>query len=178
MKSIQQKHVTDHRATYRYKPQRAILIIAFQKISQLIFRKFWKGSVSSNCIYIIPYFSQFVNCLFFDYCGTGFKSRIHPQYHCKGMAICSPKQLMGIIIPSLRLCPQVPVNLLRKNRLQGSESGVQTPVLEIQITSEGKHTTPALISSKTGFRPLQMPLTRCWLPCYTLAYWSMKRDHR
>ncbi len=38
MKSIQQKHVTDHRATYRYKPQRAILIIAFQKISQLVFR--------------------------------------------------------------------------------------------------------------------------------------------
>ena len=38
MKSIQQKHVTDHRATYRYKPQRVILIIAFQKISQLVFR--------------------------------------------------------------------------------------------------------------------------------------------
>lgn len=37
MKSIQQKHVTDHRVTYRYKPQRVILIIALQKISQLVF---------------------------------------------------------------------------------------------------------------------------------------------
>ena len=27
------KTLTNHRATYRYKPQRAILIIAFQKIS-------------------------------------------------------------------------------------------------------------------------------------------------
>lgn len=32
---------------------------------------------------------------------------------------------------------------------------------------------PALISSKTGFRPLQMPLTRCRLPYYTLAYQSI-----
>ena len=37
MKSIQRKHVTDHRATYCYKPQRVILIIALQKISQLVF---------------------------------------------------------------------------------------------------------------------------------------------
>ena len=37
MKSIQQKHVTDHRATYCYKPQRAILIIALQKISRFVF---------------------------------------------------------------------------------------------------------------------------------------------
>ena len=72
MKSIQQKHVTDHRATYRYKPQRAILIIAFQKISQLVFRFFWKGSVSSNCFIIISYFSRFVNRFFFVYCGANF----------------------------------------------------------------------------------------------------------
>ena len=158
MKSIQQKHVTDHRATYRYKPQRAILIIAFQKISQLIFRKFWKGSVSSNCIYIIPYFSQFVNCLFFDYCGTGFKPCNFPQYPCKCMAICRWKQLESITIPCLSLCSQISVSLLLKNRLQGSKSGVHPPVLEIQITSGCKHTTPALISSKTGFSPLKCRL--------------------
>ena len=37
MKSISQKHVTDHRATYCYEPQRVILIIALQKISRLVF---------------------------------------------------------------------------------------------------------------------------------------------
>lgn len=39
MKSILQKHVTDHRATYCYEPQRVILIIALQKISRLVFDK-------------------------------------------------------------------------------------------------------------------------------------------
>ena len=39
MKSISQKHVTDHRATYCYEPQRVILIIALQKISRLVFDK-------------------------------------------------------------------------------------------------------------------------------------------
>ena len=37
MKSISQKHVTDHRAAYCYEPQRMILIIALQKISRFVF---------------------------------------------------------------------------------------------------------------------------------------------
>ena len=58
-------------------------------------------------------------------------TRVLPQYPCKGMAICRQKRLVGIIIPSLSLYSQMSVNLLLKNRLQGSESGGQTPVLEI-----------------------------------------------
>ena len=62
-------------------------------------------------------------------------TRVLPQYPCKGMPICRQKRLVGIIIPSVSFCSQTSVSLLLKNRLQGAEAGVQTPVLAVQITS-------------------------------------------
>lgn len=61
MKSIQQKHVTDHRATYCYKPQRAILIIALQKISRFVFN----GVPSKRFSFIKLHFYYTMNMEFF-----------------------------------------------------------------------------------------------------------------
>ena len=69
------------------------------------------------------------------------------------MAICRGKQLRSITIPCLSLCSQMAVNLLPKHRVQSSETGVQTPVLRTQSTSEGKHTTPAPDLVKNGVQP-------------------------
>lgn len=65
MKSIQQKHVTDHRATYCYKPQRAILIIALQKISRFVFN----GVPSKRFSFIKLHFYYTMNMEFFKYLG-------------------------------------------------------------------------------------------------------------
>ena len=65
MKSIQQKHVTDHRATYCYKPQRAILIIALQKISRFVFN----GIPSKRFSFIKLHFYYTMNMEFFKCLG-------------------------------------------------------------------------------------------------------------
>ena len=62
MKSIQQKHVTDHRATYCYKPQRAILIIALQKISRFVFN----GVPSKRFSFIELHFYYTINMAIFQ----------------------------------------------------------------------------------------------------------------
>ena len=62
MKSIQQKHVTDHRATYCYKPQRAILIIALQKISRFVFN----GVPSKRFSFIELHFYYTINMEIFQ----------------------------------------------------------------------------------------------------------------
>ena len=62
MKSIQQKHVTDHRATYCYKPQRAILIIALQKISRFVFN----GVPSKRFSFIELHFYYTINMAVFQ----------------------------------------------------------------------------------------------------------------
>ena len=59
-----------------------------------------------------------------------------------------------------------------KHRSQGSEIGVQTPVLEMQITSEGKHTTLAPISSKTG---VQTPSNAAYTALTPLLYLGMPK---
>ena len=74
MKSIQQKHVTDHRATYCYKPQRAILIIALQKISRFVFN----GVPSKRFSFIELHFYYTINMVIFQVSRT--KNRLVACY--------------------------------------------------------------------------------------------------
>ncbi|UKI19638.1 MAG: hypothetical protein L6V89_11715 [Oscillospiraceae bacterium] len=80
MKSIQQKHVTDHRATYCYKPQRAILIIALQKISRFVFN----GVPSKRFSFIKLHFYYTINMAIFQVprakkCHAGNEQKAHLQ---------------------------------------------------------------------------------------------------
>ena len=95
MKSIQQKHVTDHRATYRYKPQRAILIIAFQKISQLVFRISEKVQFHriARLLYHI-----FLNS------STAFSLFIAPNYLGSGKMVLRPCIPLAVYCVKLVVC--------------------------------------------------------------------------
>ena len=62
----------------------------------------------------------------------------------------------------------------RKHRSQGSETGVQTPVLEMKITSEGKNTTLAPISSKTGVQTPSNAAYNVPKPLIHLGIWKYK----
>ena len=56
---------------------------------------------------------------------------------------------------ALVISPQKSCEPVAQKSLTGFlKVGFKPPVPEAQITSEGKHTTPAITSSNMGFRPL------------------------